>query len=94
MKNQNSVRGTARHDFVSPERLDRLGAHSEGSEGPPRGAGREADNSTSHLILVKNEHLCSNTHLHGVVLNEAQKALLFHSYTDTVKQDGTDHTLA
>ena len=36
MKNQNSVRGTARHDFVSPERLDRLGAH---SEGPPRGAG-------------------------------------------------------
>jgi hypothetical protein len=32
--------------------------------------GREFENLARHLALVKNKHLCSNTHLHGVVLNQ------------------------
>jgi hypothetical protein len=93
MKNQNSVRGTARSDFVSTERPDRLGAHSAGTPGVKR-PGHEVENLARHLALVKNEHLCSNTHLHGVVLTEAQEGLFFHFDTCTVRQNGTDHKQA
>ena len=69
-KNRNSVRGTARNDFVSTERPDRSGAHSAGTSRGVKRPGREFENLARHLALVKNKHLCSNTHLHGVVLNQ------------------------
>jgi len=81
MKNRNSVRGTARNDFVSTERPDRRGAHLAGTLGVKR-PGREVENLARHQALVKNKHLCSNTHLHGVVL-KAQEGLFVHFDTYT-----------
>jgi hypothetical protein len=46
----------------------------------------------ARCLKVKNEHLCSDTHIHVVVLNKAQEGLFVHFDTDTVRQDGTDRT--
>jgi hypothetical protein len=91
MKNRNRVGGTARSNFVSAERPDRLGAHSAGTPGVKR-PGREVENVARHLAVVKNEHLCSNTHRHGGVLNKAEEGLFVRFDTGTLRQDGIDRT--